>query len=257
MSRRASLATERETHAERGGQGLRFLRRKYLLATELPAKRRKVDVETGLRAQLAEREVAPVPGLEQLLAEGLPHAAIMHTTQDTFKLPAQSACTPGDKMPEMAGKPAPRGRTVPVPSWWVKRIDEVIPEGMSDPEIARLVAPFVGGRMFDDSSISRCRRGIQPTIELVLAFSQVFNVPPPIVMARDEVEAHRLARVVSESSERLGRESEKAARLEGLDAEASALKAGVGNPENGHQTEPVDTVHASSRRVRSRRPQQR
>ncbi len=135
--------------------------------------------------------------------------------------------------------------------WWIVRINEAIPKGVTREQIAERIEASTGWKA-DATSITRCLNGKQPTIELVLPLSDLFGVPRPIFFPRDELEAHRMAMVAAEFDAPMNKRKQ---RLGGLDAEVAVLKAGVPTPDFDHQTKPLDPVHASS--VRPRRPGRR
>lgn len=144
----------------------------------------------------------------------------------------------------MAAKPdkKPRGTPTILPAWWLDEI-RVHTQGRTLEQLAAdLSALSPREEAWDRSTVGKFLKGKWPTIELMLAFSKLFSIPPPVVVARSLGEAHHLAKEARKYDVIDGASNpEKAARVTVLDKALDQLEESVRD-----QTERLDSINEGS-----------
>lgn len=126
---------------------------------------------------------------------------------------------------------AKRGRTIPVPEWWLELAKEKSPGQQA---LAELIGPILG-TVPTQATISRCLSGESSTLEMVGAISEALRIPKPVFFAES-------------ASESLAFETAK--RLYSADISIAAAKA----DSKKRQTDQLSTEHdiSSGNRARKR-----
>lgn len=136
-------------------------------------------------------------------------------------------------------KKKPRGVPAILPKWWLDELNKRIGDAAKETVAAEVSKGQPRDVAWDRSTVAKFLKGKWTTIELMLAFSKVYKLPPPIIVARSLGEALHL-RDESTKYDVDGEDEsglEKALRIARLDASLEELEIEVAD-----QTEGVNSL---------------
>lgn len=84
----------------------------------------------------------------------------------------------------------PRGRTVPVPAWWLDEVKALMAGRMTQPQLGEL-AKEQGARGVSQSTISRALGGGPASLDVLEGISAVLEIPCPVIIFSSRIEAQR------------------------------------------------------------------